>query len=181
MAPVVNGDRNAVQDDSLPVARFGGGDNVSGHVVQAGGGSGKSVGLTIEFFGDGRDEPKINADFAKVAGHFFHTEHVGFGLDRPMDLGPKIGVGAVGRGVSVNDLLKSVDDRLVVNEDMDGPFSACREMNDGKRLSDLGILGKAVDPRAVVQAVVDAVIDTISCAGQEGNGLVCAGAVRGGV
>ena len=177
MAPVVNGDRDAVQDDSLPVARFGSGDNVSGHVVQAGGGSGKSVGLTIEFFGDGRDEPKINADFTEVTGHFFHTEHVRFGLDTPMDLSPEIGVGAVGRGVSVNDLLKPVDDRLVVNEDMNRPFGTGSEVDDGKGLGNLGVLSETMDSRTVVKPVGDAVIDTKASSRQERDGLVCAGSV----
>ena len=177
MAPVVNGDRNAVQDDSLPVARFGGGDNVSGHVVQAGGGSGKSVGLTIELFGDGRDEPKINADFTEVTGHFFHTEHVRFGLDTPMDLSPEIGMGALGRGVAINDLLEPVDHRLVVNEDMNWPFGAGSEVDDGEGLCNLGVLSETMDSRTMVEPVGNAVIDAKAGSRQERDGLVCAGTI----
>ena len=76
MAALVDGDRNTVENHSLAVPSFGRGHNVGRHVVQAGGGRGESVGLTVEFLGDRADEPKINADFAEVTGRLFDTKHL---------------------------------------------------------------------------------------------------------
>ena len=177
MAPLVNSNRNAVEDNSLPVARFGGGHNVGGHVVQAGSSSSESVGLTIEFFGDGSDEPKINADFTEVTGHLLDTEHVRFGLNTSMDLSPEIGMGALGRGMAVNNLLEPVNHRLVVDKDMNRSFGAGSEVDNGKGLRDLGVLRETVDSRTVVQTVGNAVIDAKTGSRQERDGLVCAGAV----
>ena len=86
-------------------------------------------------------------------------------------------MGAVGRGVSVDDLLKPVDDRLVVNEDMNGPFGTGSEVDDGKSLGNLGVLSEAMDSGAMVKPVGYAVIDTKASSRQERDGLVCAGPV----
>ena len=52
-------------------------------------------------------------------------------------------------------------------------------MDDGQSLGDLGVLGQAVDPRAVVHAVVDTIVDSVSRSRQEGDSLVGTGTVRG--
>ena len=88
MTPFVDGYCYAVQDHCLAVPGFRGSHNVSGQVMETGGRRGKGVSLTVKLFGDRADEPKVNADVAKVAGHFFDTKHVGFGLDTSVDLRP---------------------------------------------------------------------------------------------
>ena len=96
MTSLVDGDRNAMENRGLAVSGFGGGHHVGGQVVEAGSSRGEGVSLTIEFFGDGTDEPKVDADVAEVTGDFFDTKHVRFGLDAPVDLGPEVGVSALG-------------------------------------------------------------------------------------
>ena len=181
MATLVDGDRNAVENDSLAVPSFSGRHNVGRHVVQAGGGRGEGIGLAIEFLGNGADEPKIDADFAEVTSHLLDTKHARFGLDAPMDLSPEIGMGALGRGMAVNDLLEPVDHRLVVDKDMNRPFGAGSEVDDGKGLRDLGVLRETMDTRTVIQTVGNTVIDAKTGSSQERDSLVCAGAVGGRV
>ena len=101
------------------------------HVVETGCGCGEGVGLTVEFLSDGRNEPKVDANFAEVAGDLFHAKHIRFGLDAPMDLSPEIGMGALGRGKSVNDLLEPVNHRLVVDKDMNWSLGAGSKVDDG--------------------------------------------------
>ena len=177
MTSLVDGDRNTMENHSLAVSGFGGGHYVGGQVVEAGSSRGEGVGLTIEFLGDGADEPKINADFAEVTGDFFDTKHVWFGLDAPIDLCPEVGVSALGRGVTIDDLLEPVYHSFVVDKDVDRPFSTGGQVDDGEGLRDLGVLSEAMDSRAVVHAMGDAVVDAKAGPCQKRNGLVCAGAV----
>ena len=88
MTPLIDGNRNAVEYRSLAVSSFGGGHHVGGQVMEAGGSRGEGVGLAVKFFGNGTDEPEVNADVAKVTGDFFDAKHVRFGLNTPVDLGP---------------------------------------------------------------------------------------------
>ena len=177
MTSLVDGDRDAMENRGLAVSGFSGGHHVGGQVVEAGSSRGEGVGLTIEFFGDGADEPKIDADFAEVTGDFFDTKHVWFGLDTPIDLCPEVGVSALGRGLTIDDLLEPVYHSFVVDKDVDRPFSTCGQVDDGEGLRDLGILSEAVDSRAVVHAMGDAVVDAKAGPCQKRNGLVCAGSV----
>ena len=177
MTALVDGDRNAMENRGLAVSGFSGGHHVGGQVVEAGSSRGEGVGLTIEFLGDGSDQPKVNADFAEVTSHLLDTKHVRLGLNTPMDLSPKIGMGALGRRMAVNDLLETINHRLVVDKDMNRSFGAGSEMDDGKGLRDLGVLRETVDSRTVVQAVGNTVIDTKTGSRKERDSLVCAGAV----
>ena len=181
MTALVDGDRNTMENHSLAVPGFGGGHNVGGQVVKAGGGRGKSVSLAIEFLGDRADEPKIDADFAEVTGNFFDSKHVWFGLDAPMDLCPEIGMSALGRGMTIDDLLEPVYHSLVVDKNVDRPFGTGGEVDDGEGLRDLGVLREAMDSRAVVHTVGNTVVDAKAGSCQKRNSLVCAGAVSSSV
>ena len=181
MTALVDGDRNTMENHSLAVPGFGSGHNVGGQVVQAGGGRGESVGLAIEFLGDRANEPKINAVFAEVTGHLFNSKHVWFGLDAPMDLSPEIGMGALGRGLTINDLLEPVDHRLVVDENVNRPFGTGSEVDNGEGLRDLGILRETMDSRTVVHTVSNTVVDAKAGSSQERNSLVSAGPVSSSI
>ena len=140
MAPLVDGDRNSVENRSLAVSSFGGGHHVGGQVVEAGSSRGEGIGLAVEFFGYGADEPKVDADVAKVAGDFFDAKHIRFGLNAPVNLGPKVRVSTLGRGMTIENGLEPVHNGFVVHEDVDRSFGAGSEVDDGKGLRDLGIL-----------------------------------------
>ena len=54
-------------------------------------------------------------------------------------------------------------------------------MDDGQGLGYLGVLGQAVNPRAVVHAVAYTVVNSVSRPSQEGDSLIGTGTVRGRV
>ena len=83
--------------------------------------------------------------------------------------------------MSVDDPLEAVDHRLVVHEDVYGPFSTCREVDNGEGLRKLCVLRDAVNARTVVHAVVDAVVDAVARSCKQRDGLVGACTVRGSV
>ena len=147
--------------------------------METGGRRGQSVSLAVKLFGDGADEPEVDADFTQVASHFFDTKHIGFGLNTSVDLRPEVGVSALGWGVAIKNGLETIHHGLVVDEDVDRSLSAGCEVDDGQSLSDLGILGEAMDSGTVVHAVGDAVIDPVAGPGKKWYGLVGAGAVSG--
>ena len=62
MAPFVDGYCNAVQDHCLAVPGFRCSHNVSGQVMETGSRRGERVGLAVELFRDGADEPKVDAN-----------------------------------------------------------------------------------------------------------------------
>ena len=179
MTPLVDGDRNAVEYRSLAVSGFGGGHHVGGQVMEAGGSRGEGVSLAVKFFGNGTDEPKVNADVAEVTGDFFDTKHVRFGLNTPVDLGPEVSMSTLGRGVAIKNVLEPFYNGFVVDKDVDRSFSTGSQVDDGKGLRDLGVLREAVDSGAVVHAMGDAVVDAKAGPRQKGNGLVCAGSISG--
>ena len=181
MTPLVDGNRNAVEYRSLAVSGFGGGHHVGGQVMEAGGSRGEGVSLAVKFFSNGTDEPKVNADVAKVTGDFFDTKHVRFGLNAPVDLGPEVSMGTLGRGIAIKNVLEPVYYGFVVDKDVDRSFSAGSEVDDGKGLRDLGVLREAVDSGAVVHAMGYAVVDAKAGPRQERNGLVGAGSIGGRV
>ena len=181
MPSLVDGNRHTVENHGLSVPGLGGRNHRSGQIVETGGSRGEGVCLAIEFFSDRRDEAQVYAQFAQVTGNFLHAKHARFGLYAPVNLSPKVGVGALGRGVSVDDVLKPRNHRVVVDEDVDRSFSTGSKVNDGQSLRDLGILSKAMDTGAVVHAVVYAVIDTEASPSKERNGLIGAGTVCGRV
>ena len=63
---------------------------------------------------------------------------------------------------AVEDALETVNNSLVVDKDMDGTLCAGSQMDDGQGLGDLGVLGQAVNPRAVVHAVAYTVVNSVS-------------------
>ena len=79
MAPFVDGHCDAVQDDGLAVTGLRGLHHPGGEVVEPGGRRGERVRLTVAFLRHWADEPEVDADFSKVAGHFFNTEQTRFG------------------------------------------------------------------------------------------------------
>ena len=163
----------------MTVPGFGCSHHVSGQVMETGGGRGEGVSLAVKLFGDGADEPKVDADVAKVAGDFFDTEHVRFGLHTPVDLGPEVGMSALRRGGAIENVLKSINNGFVVDKDMDRSFSTSGEVDDGKSLRDLSILREAVNSGTVVHAVSNAIVDTIARPRQEWYGLVGTGSIGG--
>ena len=62
MTPFVDGYCYAVQDHCLAVPGFRSSHNVSGQVRETGRRRGERVGLAVELFCDGADEPKVNAN-----------------------------------------------------------------------------------------------------------------------
>ena len=179
MTPFVDGNRDAVEHRSLAVSSFGGGDHVGGEVVEAGSSRGEGVRLAVKFLGNGADEPKVYAIVAQVTSDLFDAEHVRFGLDTPVDLGPEVSVSALGRGVAIENVLEPVHNGLVVDKDVDRTFSTSGEVNDGKGLRYLSILREAMDSGTVVHAMGDAVVDAKAGPRQERNGLVCTGSISG--
>ena len=149
--------------------------------MEAGGSRGEGIGLAVEFFGYGGDEPKVDADVAKVAGHFFNSKHVRFGLHTSVDLSPEGGMGALRWGVAIEDVLESIYHGFVVDKDVDRSLSAGGEVHDGQSLGDLGILGEAMNSGAVVHAVFNAVVDSVARPREKWYSLVGTGAVRGRV
>ena len=146
MTALVDGDRNTMEDHSLAVPSFGSGHNVGGQVVQAGGGRGESVGLAIEFLGDRANEPKINAVFAEVTGHLFHTEEIGLGSHGTVDGGPECVVVACWWRLALQNGREAIDDSLVVDEDVSRPLGSSRQVHYGECLGNLGVLREPVDP-----------------------------------
>ena len=150
-----------------------------GQVMEAGGSRGEGVGLAVEFFGYGADEPKVDADVAKVAGDFFDAKHIRFGLNAPVNLGPKVGMSTLGRGMTVENGLEPVHNGFVVNEDVDRSFGTGSEVDNGEGLGNLGVLNEAMDAGAVVHAMGNTVIDTEAGPRQKGDGLIGTGSVSG--
>ena len=179
MAPLVDGHSHAVEDYCLAMPGLSSRHHMSGQVMKTGCSRGEGVSLAVKFFGDGADEPKVDAVVTKVAGHFFDTKHIGFGLHASINLGPELGMGALRRGITIKDVLESINHGFVVNEDVYRSLSAGSEMDDGQCLSNLSVLGKAMDSGVVVHAVRDAVVDSIARSREEWYGLVSACSVRG--
>ena len=179
MTSLVDGDRNAVEYRSLAVSGFGGGHHVGGEVVEAGGSRGEGVRLAVKFFGNGTDEPKVNAVVPKVTGDFFDAKHVRFGLNAPVDLGPEVSMSTLGRGVAIKNVLEPFYNGFVVDKDVDRSFGTGSQVDDGKGLRDLGVLCEAVDSGAVVHAMGDAVVDAKAGPRQERDGLVSTGSISG--
>ena len=94
---VVDGDGDSVEDNSkaVPVLRFF--DEAFGQVMQSHGVSSQVVSLPIELFGRDTNQAIIDALFTEVAGDFFDTKEVRFGLKSGMDALPKISLGTVTR------------------------------------------------------------------------------------
>jgi hypothetical protein len=124
----------------LAMSCFGSFNNVVRKVVRACRRCGKGVGLTVELLRDGPDEPKVDAQVSQVAGDFFDAKHVGLGHNTSVDLFPELRVRALRRWMSVDDALEPIDHRLVVHENVHGPFGTCRKVDNGEGLRNLGVL-----------------------------------------
>ena len=179
MAPFVDGHCDTVEDGGLAVTGLGSLDHPDGEVVESGGRRGERVSLTVEFLRHWADEPEVDAHFSEVAGNFLNAEHTWFGEHTSVDLGPEVGMSALWWWFTINDALEAVHHGLVVNEDMDRTFSTGSKVDDCQSLSNLCVLGQAMDSRTVVHAVVYTVIDSVSRPSQEGDSLVGTGTVRG--
>ena len=95
-----------------------------------------------------------------------------------MHLAPEVALGAVNRwGLAVQEGLEAVDNSLVVNKNVHRPFGGGHEVEDGERFGTLGVLGKPVHARRMVEPMLVAVVDAEGSAGEEGDGLVRAGAI----
>ena len=110
---------------------------------------------------------------SEVAGNFLDPEEVGLSLQDAVHLAPEVALGAVNRwGAAIQKGLEAVDNSLVVDEDVDWPFGSSDEVKEGERFGPLGILGKPVHARRVVEPMLAAIVDAKGGAGEEGDGLV---------
>ena len=113
-----------------------------------------------------------------MAGNFLDPEEVWLSLQDAVHLAPEVALGAVDRwGVAVQKGLEAVDNSLVVNKDVHRSFGGGHEVEDGERFGALGVLGKPVHARSMVEPMLAAIVDAKGSAGEKGDGLVRAGAI----
>ena len=173
---------HGVKDDGQAVPFLRCFNQRRGQVVELHGVRSQVVGLSVEFLRRHADEALVDAVVAEVAGNFLNPEEVWLRLQDAVHLAPEVALGAVNRwGEAVQKGLEAVDNSLVVNEDVHWPFGGGHEVKDGKRFGTLGILGKPVHARRVVEPMLAAIVDAKGGAGEEGDGLVRTRPVGAGV
>ena len=182
MSFVVDGHGHGLEDDGEAVSPFGGHDQRRGKVVELNGLRGQVISLSVELLGRHADEPIVDPVVPKVAGDYLDAKEVGLGLQHAVDLTPEVTLRPVGWGwVTIREGREAVYDSLVVDEDVHRPFGSGDQVQEGEGFRSLGVLGEAVDPRRVVEAVVVAVVDAKGSPGEEGDSLVRASSVSAGV
>ena len=182
MSFVVDGHGHGLEDDGEAMSPFGGCDKRRGKVVKLNGLSGQVVSLSVELLGNDADEPFVDTIVPQVAGDFLDAEEVGLGLQPSVDLAPEIALRPFGRGrEAVQEGREAVHDTLVVNEDVHRPLGSGDQVQEGEGFRSLGVLGEAVDPRRMVEAVVVAVVNAKGGTGEEGDSLMRASSVGAGI
>ena len=124
MSPVVNGHRNAVQYDGVPVPLFGSVYDALGEMMRASSSRGEGVRLPVELLGYDVDATFINANVAKVTSDLFDPEEARLRGNAARHGGPQLVIRALGRKrVPIEQGLETIHHSFVVHEDVDRALS----------------------------------------------------------